>query len=249
MQLREGIADVVCGGFPCQDVSNAGLRAGLSGARSGLYRRLVDAVRVVRPAYALLENVSALVGRGLGEVLGDLAEIGHDAEWHCVPASAVGAPHRRDRVWIVAYPDHEREPQPGGADGQIGRRFGDCGSSLADTHGPGGLRSLADGDPPGGGGFANGRPVSHPDQPRLALWESVASHDGAELQTSLGDPRWPAEPDVGRVVDGFPGRVDRLRALGNAVVPQIPELIGRAIMAEQGVIQHRGARRSGRHNE
>lgn len=103
MQFHEGMADVITGGFPCQDISYAGLGAGLAGSRSGLYRHLVDAIRVVRPRYAILENVAALLSRGLGDVLGDLAQIGYDAECHCIPASAVGAPHHRDRLWIIAH--------------------------------------------------------------------------------------------------------------------------------------------------
>ena len=106
MQFREGMADVITGGFPCQDISYAGRGAGLAGERSGLYRHLVEAVRVVRPRYAIVENVAALLGRGLDVVLGDLAEVGYDAEVHCIPASAVGAPHHRDRLWIIAH-SHE----------------------------------------------------------------------------------------------------------------------------------------------
>lgn len=101
-EFTEGEADVICGGFPCQDVSLAGKRAGLSGERSGLYRELVRAIRVVRPRYAILENVAALLSDGMGRVLGDLAEGGSDAEWDCVPAETFGAPHERDRVFIVA---------------------------------------------------------------------------------------------------------------------------------------------------
>lgn len=101
-EFVDGEADVVCGGFPCQDVSNAGKRAGISAERSGLYRELVRAIRVVRPLYAIVENVAALLGRGMGTVLGDLAEIGYDTEWDCIPACSVGAPHCRDRVFITA---------------------------------------------------------------------------------------------------------------------------------------------------
>ncbi|WP_074951243.1 DNA cytosine methyltransferase [Alicyclobacillus macrosporangiidus] len=99
--------DVLSGGFPCQDISNAGKRAGLSGARSGLWREMVRAVRMVGPRYVLVENVAALLGRGMGTVLGDLAESGYDAEWDCLPASAFGSYHERDRVFIVAYPKGE----------------------------------------------------------------------------------------------------------------------------------------------
>lgn len=100
-------ADVICGGFPCQDISVAGKGAGLSGERSGLWFEFHRLIKEVRPKYAIIENVSALRSRGLDEVLRSLTEIGYDAEWHCIPASAVGAPHRRDRVWIVAYPPND----------------------------------------------------------------------------------------------------------------------------------------------
>ena len=98
-------ARVATGGFPCQDISLAGDGAGLNGTRSGLFFALWDLVRSVRPVLALLENVSALVARGLDRVLGALAESGFDAEWDCLTAAAIGAPHQRDRIWIAAYPD------------------------------------------------------------------------------------------------------------------------------------------------
>lgn len=104
--FEPGEADVICAGFPCQDISQAGGRAGLAGARSGLWREVVRAIRVVGPRNVLLENVEALRRRGLGTVLGDLAESGYDAEWDCIPASHVGAPHIRDRIWLVAEPQH-----------------------------------------------------------------------------------------------------------------------------------------------
>lgn len=103
---RDGLAvDVICGGFPCQDISAAGSKAGISGERSGLWREYARLIREIRPRYVIVENVAALLDRGLGDVLGDLASLGYDAEWHCIPASAVGAPHRRDRIWIVAHPN------------------------------------------------------------------------------------------------------------------------------------------------
>jgi DNA (cytosine-5)-methyltransferase 1 len=95
--------NVVAGGFPCQDVSNAGHKAGIEGARSGLWKEMLRIVRSLRPRYVLVENVAALRARGLGTVLGDLAASGFHAQWDCVPAVAVGAPHRRDRVFIVAH--------------------------------------------------------------------------------------------------------------------------------------------------
>jgi DNA (cytosine-5)-methyltransferase 1 len=95
--------DVICGGFPCQDISFAGKGAGLAGERSGLWSEYARLIGELQPRYAIVENVSALLSRGLADVLGDLAALGYDAEWHCIPASAVGAPHRRDRIWIIAH--------------------------------------------------------------------------------------------------------------------------------------------------
>lgn len=95
--------DCICGGFPCQDISNAGKRAGITGARSGLWSEFARIVRVVRPRFVVVENVAALLGRGMGVVLGDLAACGYDAEWGCVSAASVGAPHLRNRVFIIAY--------------------------------------------------------------------------------------------------------------------------------------------------
>ena len=95
--------NVVCGGFPCQDISTAGKGAGITGSRSGLWKEIVRLVREIRPRYVIAENVSALRSKGLNVVLSDLASVGYDAEWHCIPASAINAPHRRDRVWVMAY--------------------------------------------------------------------------------------------------------------------------------------------------
>lgn len=206
-------ADLICGGFPCQDLSLAGRGAGLAGTRSGLWRDMARAIGLVGPRYVIVENVAALLGRGLGVVLGDLAALGYDAEWHCIPASAVGAPHRRDRIWIIAYPGHwyvsERTRPEGRGDWERAakRRVFGC---------AGAIRLVADG--------------ADADGPRLALGQGIAGDDGEECATAFGGDWWRVEPDVGRVADGVPSRVDRLRALGNAVVPQIPELIGRAIM-------------------
>ncbi len=97
--------DLICGGFPCQDISYAGNRLGLTGQRSGLWFEFARIIRDLAPGFVVVENVSALLDCGMGDVLGTLADIGYDAEWHCIPASAFGAPHARDRVWIIAYPD------------------------------------------------------------------------------------------------------------------------------------------------
>jgi site-specific DNA-cytosine methylase len=97
--------DVICGGFPCQDISAAGSRVGIDGERSGLWSEYARLIGELRPRYVIVENVADLLIRGLAIVLGDLAAIGYDAEWHCIPAAAVGADHWRDRLWIIAYPN------------------------------------------------------------------------------------------------------------------------------------------------
>lgn len=230
-------ADVICAGFPCQDLSYAGTGAGLAGSRSGLFWEVVRAARVVRPRYIVLENVAALLGRGLDVVLRALAEIGYDAEWHCIPASAVGAPHRRDRIWIVAHArgdEHEGDRAP---------ISGALAAELSSAH-PNGETD----------GFKHFHAPQRDDHPRthshladapFVFGDGGDDHSGScsegprqVSQSRDGDSHyrtecgwWTIEPDVGRVAHGIPKRVDRLRCLGNAVVPQIPELIGRAILA------------------
>jgi DNA (cytosine-5)-methyltransferase 1 len=116
-----GPVDMVTAGFPCQDISNAGLRAGLAGSNSSLFWFVIHTLRMVGRPRVLLENVAALLDRGMGEVCGALASFGYDAEWHCIPASAVGAPHRRDRIWIVADPQRDEQPREKPCVGPFGR--------------------------------------------------------------------------------------------------------------------------------
>ncbi|WP_030997540.1 DNA cytosine methyltransferase [Streptomyces sp. NRRL F-5630] len=99
-----GEVDTITAGFPCQNLSNAGRREGINGDRSGIYRNVVEAVRVLRPRLVFLENVSAIRSRGLWQVVADLAEIGYDVRWTCLRASDVGAAHHRDRWFAVAVP-------------------------------------------------------------------------------------------------------------------------------------------------
>jgi DNA (cytosine-5)-methyltransferase 1 len=106
-----GYVDVVCGGFPCQDISPAGSRVGIDGARSGLWREYARLVGELRPRYVVVENSADLLIRGMGRVCGDLATLGYDAEWDVVSACALGAPHTRERVFLVAYPEGERQGQ------------------------------------------------------------------------------------------------------------------------------------------
>lgn len=224
--------DAICGGFPCQDISLAGAGAGIDGERSGLWREYARLIGETGPRWVIVENVSALLSRGLGRVLGDLAALGYDAEWHCIPAAALGAPHRRDRLWLVAYPNCDGERQQAISRQAIGLRPGVCGEAMAHANGEPGRQggALHPAEGPGGrdahrGGF---RPhVANADRPRLEI--QFAGHAG-QCAAVVGACSWAAEPDVGRMAYGVPARVDRLRGLGNAVVPPIPAMIGRAIM-------------------
>lgn len=106
-----GVVDVISGGFPCQDISSAGKGAGIKGERSGLWGEMARIVGEVRPRFVLVENSPMLTSRGLGRVLGDLASLGYDARWGVLGARHAGAPHRRDRIWVVARdPYSESEP-------------------------------------------------------------------------------------------------------------------------------------------
>ena len=211
--------DIVCGGFPCQDISGAGKQAGIDGERSGLWAEFARLIGDIRPRYAIVENVAALLsgdgGRWFGRVLGDLAEIGYDAEWHCIPASAVGFEHDRDRVWIIAHTHQEREQQPEGREREERRRPCNCvAQDVADAHEARCARR--------GEARADGSDVRAL-RSRLRLAIGAAHPPSRE--------HWQHLPVVGRGVHGIPNRLDRVGALGNAVVPQIPEIIGRAIMA------------------
>ncbi len=204
--------DVLCGGFPCQDISTAGTGAGLAGERSGLWREYARLIRELRPRVVIVENVSALLGRGLGDVLGDLAALGYDAWWDCIPASAVGAPHQRDRVWIIAY---SRSQQYEGFGDALCRALA---AQFLEAHSVADASVLlrASCDDNSGGSSKGSREISQlGDGDRHARTERSG---------------WLSEPDVGRVAHGVPARVDRLHGLGNAVVPEIPRRLGQAIL-------------------
>ena len=183
---------LITGGFPCQDISIAGKGAGLDGGRSGLWTELVRIIGEVRPRFALVENVPALTFRGGVRVIGDLAEIGYDAEWQIVGADDVGAPHRRKRIWIVAdssggrYRTQEEEVSAGWSSSE----------------------------------FAGAKDVAYSNSTGCQeQWRTIS--DGEEQSAAECRSRWLPEPSVGRVAHGIPKRVDRLRGLGNAIVPQV----------------------------
>lgn len=206
--------DAIVGGFPCQDLSVAGLRGGLDAARSGLWSEYRRLVRELRPYVAVVENTTGLLSLGMGTVLGDLAALGMDAQWDCIPANRLGAPHERDRVWIVAYANEdglqERVHVAGTGGEAPGREQAWCAPHRVPA------------SPEPANTDARQRPLGR-----------EAGRMGRVFQPVPWHGAWPitAEPVLGRGADGIPDRLDRIGALGNAVVPQIPELIGRAILA------------------
>jgi DNA (cytosine-5)-methyltransferase 1 len=259
---ESGSADVVCGGFPCQDISTAGKQAGIKqGTRSGLFYELMRIVRLVEPRYIVLENVAAILNNGLDVVLGELAEAGFDAEWACIPASAVGACHQRDRWWLVAYPSRkrfgeERQLQSaqstewvagcrealahaGSANQQrraegAGRRQcspADAGSSWLPK---GGRCADATADPNSQRQQEQHTPTVS-DQPRWPRWCHAPQRLNSDWRSYL------SQPVLCRGDDGLSGRVDRLKALGNAVVPQVAAIpLGRVLQLHREAEQLRG---------
>ena len=191
--------DVICGGFPCQDISLAGSGGGLDAERSGLWSEIARLTGELRPHFVFVENVSALLGNGMGRVLGDLASLGYDAEWHCIQASRLGAPHDRDRVWIIAYRD------------EVGRLFS---GQYPDREHALQIRRQWHTSPPDTG------------------WADVQRWFGALIQDGYGSDS-PGQADG--VVDRSSEELDEIAAHGNAVVPQIPELIGNAILQSRRI--------------
>lgn len=240
--------DVICGGFPCQDISYAGLGAGLDGERSGLFFEFARVVRVLEPRIVVLENVAALLGRGLDAVLGTLAAFGFDAEWAVVPAEAFGAPHERERVFIIAYAKGERCRSwwtRGLAHGAARLSDSPRWHAANTAH----QESCAGCESENWGGIANGQTafdVADANGTRLAQRQGIgrnARQEFTPLERSAGlnvwQSKWPDEPALLGMDDGIPDRVDRTRAIGNAVVPQVAQWIGERIVEAEESLEAR----------
>lgn len=294
-------ADVITGGYPCQPFSNAGKRRGEKDDRH-LWPEMYRIIGAVRPRWVIAENVAGHISMGLDTVLSDLEAEGYTCWVFVIPACAVDAPHRRDRVWIVARLRSEAGPKNTDANGErshsaekheLGetefrdeqeRVAGSIRRNVADPHGPGqqsskgpggssespearhdtrrGCETLADtegaAERPGlcevessrergrRSGDGGGETVADRQRERLQRHAGDESDrdvpddgrrrgegTGGEVSGSSQPTWWLPEPPVGRVAHGIPGRVDRLKGLGNAVVPQIPEMIGRAILESE----------------
>ena len=249
----KGRIDIISGGFPCQDISGAGKGAGLKeGTRSGLWFEFLRIIGEVRPCFAVIENVPLLTIRGGTRVITDLTSIGYNSEWIIISASSMGAPHLRKRIFIVAYPqgigyrggDHKerriqrRELEPSQSEGDSLRdQTQGCGSEsredVADPQGPrGGSIYPRPGEEGEGTTDSHGCSKNVADPERIAERTRLRQEKPRRIRRGRfgnGD-WWTAEPDVGRVAHGIPARVDRLKCLGNAVVPQCAEYIGRLIL-------------------
>jgi DNA (cytosine-5)-methyltransferase 1 len=214
--------NLLCGGFPCQDISIAGKQKGIKeGTRSGLWFEFAKAIRIIRPRYVLIENVPMLANNGGTIVLSSLAEIGYDAEWFTLSAAEVGAWHKRERFFIIAYSNSLRSGCNNGDDNREGGYFPTNEKRIVEKafEGEQGKRITSIGEM---------GDVSNPNGSRQQKsWFSIAAK---AKQFAIKCPgEWKTEPALGRVANGIPNFVDRIKCLGNAVVPQVAQVIGKAI--------------------
>ena len=215
-----GRIDLICGGFPCQPWSVAGKQRGAADDRD-LWPVMASLIKDIRPQWVIGENVRGFINEPLGlqRSLSDLESIGYSAVPFVIPAGAVSAPHRRDRAWIVAYADRAgQHTGQGGKQNCRNKARHDTGRRGADVADASSTRGAA------------GLPGQDERQKRHAEKPNHRSH--RQFRWSASD-NWATEPDVGRVADGVPNRAHRLKALGNAVVPQVVTQIGKAILAAE----------------
>jgi DNA (cytosine-5)-methyltransferase 1 len=239
-----GLVDVVCGGFPCQDISAAGKGAGIDGSRSGLWSEMARIIGEIRPRFAFVENSPMLLSRGIGRVLGDLAEMGYDSRWGVVSASDAGAPHLRERIWILAnatcrasevsWAEWARRELPSGRSLDCGRTDWQRVSFSADCD-EDGMCSLCGLEYDERDGILYARPIPDTEEPGLegpdATRDSWA--DGFDREPGPGrweTDWWQSEPGLGRVAHGVADRSNRLKAIGNGQVPQVAALAWRILM-------------------
>ena len=232
--------DVLCGGFPCQDLSVGGQRQGITPeTRSGLFFELVRIIRLVRPRYVLLENVAALLNFGMDIVLRELSEAGYDAEWSVISAEQRGACHKRERIWIIASPKHNGL--------STAERVGFNDKTDTETQ----ERSQTNRQLEGSSKPSSGRTFQQVTESTDPMFKGLQGRRGkSKLQKDSGErqvvwrsqphllnPNWKgyiSQPTVCRGNDGLSNRVDRLRALGNSIVPAVATIpLGRILDLEK----------------
>jgi len=234
--VRDGIPriDVITGGFPCQDISLAGEQAGIEGSRSGLWGEYARLIGEIRPKYAVVENVSALLsgesGGWFGTVLRDLAGIGYDARWSCISASDCSAPHLRNRVWVLAYPNRDDGGRGGSTEPSERNSRLELGSSGEDVAYPN-SKGLEGCEETGDTGSEGTEPYEHSgrcyqgNNRREAIPEVCGMADGLSY--------WVDTPEPERVTKEAQKTTPRLKALGNSIVPQIVTAIGQEILKRE----------------
>jgi len=215
----DGPVDVICGGYPCQPFSTAGKRRGKEDDRH-LWPEFSRLVAELRPSWVIGENVAGHISMGLDDVLSDLEGQGYACRSFVIPACAVDAPHRRDRVWTVANASGMQ--RDGGEHYDSGHSEGT--RAVQEVPKPRKRSGDQDVAHTNDAGLQGRKEARNPGSQRQGRNELTKRRRNIERST------WCAEPNVGRVGHGVPRRVDRLKALGNAVVPQIPEMIGYAIL-------------------
>lgn len=232
-----GVVDVVSGGFPCQDISAAGKGAGLEGVRSGLWVEMARIISEVRPKYVFVENSPVLTSRGLGKVLGDLATLGYDAEWGVMGAHHVGAPHKRDRIWVVGSHSSIKRLEgqwPDSGQEEI-NQFRDVGCKVSNSQSKRaqqnhrGIRERAQGIDRRAStdqteGHKEQSSSDNVDNSCGRRHRAQAKKIQPRRDSTVNGRGWEVEPSVGRVADGVARRVDRLKALGNGQVPSVAAL-------------------------
>lgn len=222
-----GIVDIVAGGFPCQDISVAGKGAGIDGERSGMWHHMARIIGEVRPNYVLVENSPALLTRGLGVVLSGLAALGYDCKWGVLGAADVGAPHKRERIWIVAHAIGQ-QPYGGGTWAEQDH------SAESENRGCAGCCYVFDHDRLGRYGCPNCEGEDIPDAgvDDAQGLEPETQPGGHRRQAGLHDrarslPAWPADPadapesGLVRVAHGVAHRSHRIKAIGNGQVSRV----------------------------
>ena len=219
--------DIITGGFPCQDISVAGLQKGITKeTRSGLFYELIRIIRLVRPKYVILENVAAITNRGLDIVLRELSQAGYDAEWAVISASSVGACHQRSRWWLVAYPNDNGSPsaEKCGFNGETSDRTQKGQNQSCQSQRGSKSRNSTT--------IQQTTELTYPDSKRLQrlrgeyeLQESSRERTFTWRNSGITlNPNWKgykSKPTLCRGDDGLSNRVDRLKALGNSIVPQV----------------------------
>ena len=215
--------DILCGGFPCQDISVAGKGEGLNGKRSGLFWEFHRIIEELQPRAVIMENVPAITIRGLGTVLGSLSQIGYDAEWCTIRASDFGAPHKRARWFCIAYPSsvsnsrwtstYSNEERERASNPIQSRRKA---LNVYDTEGL--------------------SPYSISKRAQIQIKGEQSSEQLFRGKSPQNWERFPTTSPICRRDDGIPHRVDRIAALGNAIVPQCSEWIGKKLW-ESGILQ------------